>query len=607
MRIVRIDIENFRGVKSATLFPSEHNVYLGPNNIGKTTMLEALNLLLNPEFSSRSEAVSENDFYGRHYRTRKSTMPPEATSDAPAAAAAEEPVNAPVLRISAVLTDMDAEETRGMFADVVVPWDESARAVVERGELGDDPFESASHAIRPCVEAWYNEEEDDFEIASFFLRDQHETRGDAKPFTRTHKRQIGFLIYRDFRGLSRPVTLDPGGLFSRLLQSQSALPRDFEAVLEEVKGSCAHLLDDPDFRSVVNDFRLEMGRYLPITPFGAGDVSFEITSLTRRDVKEVAQLYVQDALPLPIQRMGAGTRSLALLAILLLIVRKRGRGILALEEPETFLFPHAQRRVLDEVINLKCQTFVTTHSPYVLERMPLDGYQRLVRDAEGHASARSVITDPKLMGKLRTRLKQQMAEALLGTHAIIVEEESTRLWVLRTSALLHGSVVDGMQRVALELSGVAVVDAGGCATVPAVGNLLTDAGITVLGLVDQTKPSAAKQICDDARFPVVFHREQGLEAVLATSLSRDVLEWLLVTPSDYKKRVLDAPTVRSWDEAVLREQARMFLQEHKSNLMFHEELLEHLDITTIPEPFLRFVTKALEWMAPPRPGHFSMY
>lgn len=606
MRIVRIDIENFRGVKSATLFPSQHNVYLGPNNIGKTTMLEALNLLLNPEFSTRSDAVTENDFYGRLYRAPKPRRAPVEGEPAPELASDEALPTAPVIRISAVLTDLDAEESHGLFADVIVPWDASTRTVVERGELGDDPFASASHAIRPCVEAWYNEEEDDFEVASFFLRDLHETRGDAKPFTRMHKRQVGFLIYRDFRGLSRPVTLEPTGLFSRLLQSQNALPRDFEAVLDEVKGSCAHLFDHPDFRNVVNEFRSEMARYLPVTPFGAGDVSFEITSLTRRDVKEVAQLYVTDALPLPIQRMGAGTRSLALLAILLLIVRKRGRGILALEEPETFLFPHAQRRVLDEVIGLKCQTFVTTHSPYVLERMPLEGYQRLIRDAQGLASAQPVVSDPKLMTKLRTRLKQQVTEALLGTHAIVVEEESTRLWVLRASALLHGSKIDGKPCVALELNGVAVVDAGGCSTVPAVGNLLANAGITVVGFVDQTDLIGTTQICDSARFPVVFHRHQGLESVLASSLKREVLEWFLVTPSEYKRHVLDATTVASWDEATLRAEARKYLQEHKSNLLLHEELLEHLDVTTIPEPFRFFVTNVLAWMAVPRPGYFSM-
>ncbi len=58
MRIVQLRIERFRSIRSATLFPADHNVYLGPNNLGKTAILEALNLLLNPEIATRSGAPS---------------------------------------------------------------------------------------------------------------------------------------------------------------------------------------------------------------------------------------------------------------------------------------------------------------------------------------------------------------------------------------------------------------------------------------------------------------------------------------------------------------------------------------------------------------------
>jgi len=63
MRIAQVRIERFRSIRSATLFPADHNVYLGPNNLGKTAILEALNLLLNPEIATRGAVVDENDFY----------------------------------------------------------------------------------------------------------------------------------------------------------------------------------------------------------------------------------------------------------------------------------------------------------------------------------------------------------------------------------------------------------------------------------------------------------------------------------------------------------------------------------------------------------------
>src|SRR6266446_1355123 len=82
MRIVRIRISNFRCIKEAEIHPLKDSVLLGPNNIGKTAVLEALNLLLNPEIGAHSEAIDENDFYRRIY------LPKETQNPAPAAAGA---------------------------------------------------------------------------------------------------------------------------------------------------------------------------------------------------------------------------------------------------------------------------------------------------------------------------------------------------------------------------------------------------------------------------------------------------------------------------------------------------------------------------------------
>jgi len=78
--IVRLNIERFRSICSATLFPGLHNVYLGPNNIGKTAILEALNLLLNPEIGTRGGVVDENDFYRREYRLPPAEVCTSATN-----------------------------------------------------------------------------------------------------------------------------------------------------------------------------------------------------------------------------------------------------------------------------------------------------------------------------------------------------------------------------------------------------------------------------------------------------------------------------------------------------------------------------------------------
>ena len=49
MRISRIKIGNFRGVKSAELLFPQYAALVGDNNCGKSTVLEAIDLCLGPE------------------------------------------------------------------------------------------------------------------------------------------------------------------------------------------------------------------------------------------------------------------------------------------------------------------------------------------------------------------------------------------------------------------------------------------------------------------------------------------------------------------------------------------------------------------------------
>ncbi|WP_439272821.1 AAA family ATPase [Pseudochrobactrum sp. HB0163] len=63
MRACRITINNFRGVKSATLLLPQHGVLIGDNNTGKTTILEALDLVLGPDRLNRQPPIDEHDFF----------------------------------------------------------------------------------------------------------------------------------------------------------------------------------------------------------------------------------------------------------------------------------------------------------------------------------------------------------------------------------------------------------------------------------------------------------------------------------------------------------------------------------------------------------------
>jgi putative ATP-dependent endonuclease of OLD family len=62
MHVSSIEISNFRGVKTAHVRFSGHSVLIGPNNSGKTTIIEALALVLGRNGLVRG--LTEHDFFG---------------------------------------------------------------------------------------------------------------------------------------------------------------------------------------------------------------------------------------------------------------------------------------------------------------------------------------------------------------------------------------------------------------------------------------------------------------------------------------------------------------------------------------------------------------
>jgi len=63
VKIFSVEIENFRGIRSAKLLLPDHAVLIGDNNTGKSSVFEAVDLALGPDRLSRRPPVDEHDFY----------------------------------------------------------------------------------------------------------------------------------------------------------------------------------------------------------------------------------------------------------------------------------------------------------------------------------------------------------------------------------------------------------------------------------------------------------------------------------------------------------------------------------------------------------------
>ena len=620
MRIVRIRIQNFRCIRQAEIFPHTHNVLLGPNNVGKTAVLEAINLALNPEIFARPGVIDENDFLNRLYlpsgvnedKSANNTDPADANSDNPEqseasqATADEEEANEeniaseefPIIRIELVLAGLSSED-EDIFRENLVPWKSDERIVIESAEEGTDPFDGAETAIRIVFEGWYDPEEDTFDCKAFFLCAEGMHRDKCQALTKTHKRHIGFLIYRDFRALTRPITLNPSQLFTRLMYSQEVKPKHFERALSTLKDALHPMTHDAEFMSLLNSYKAELERFLVLSESQPSSLCFQVTDGTRDNIKSVAQMYLRDSTDLPIQKSGAGTRSLAILAILTLIMRRRSRGILALEEPETFLFPHAQRRVIDECLALADQTFITTHSPYVLERIPVEGVGRIERDESGRVKWSPISTDTvKAINLYSKRLKQSCCEALLGRGVVIVEGDSDKWWLLGASRILNSKEWNGGQQEALELLGVSVVSADTNGDILKLGNFFNAAGLRVIGLFDnllEDNPIWGSAL--NAPYPCVFLKETGLEQLLSNRLPICILREMLSSAQYAKTQLIEKAVVESMDEADVKKHAFEMLRANKGSAAMHEWVISLLDENTLPNVLKDLVDLVSQHMA----------
>lgn len=63
MRITRIEIENFRSIRHVVLDLGNTTVLVGPNNAGKTAILDAVRISLTRRWGQRGTGFSEYDIH----------------------------------------------------------------------------------------------------------------------------------------------------------------------------------------------------------------------------------------------------------------------------------------------------------------------------------------------------------------------------------------------------------------------------------------------------------------------------------------------------------------------------------------------------------------
>ena len=76
MRISRLQIENFRSIQSLDIELGDTSVFIGPNNAGKTAILDAVRFVLTRRWGQRGTGFTENDVHRPDPAADPRTLPP---------------------------------------------------------------------------------------------------------------------------------------------------------------------------------------------------------------------------------------------------------------------------------------------------------------------------------------------------------------------------------------------------------------------------------------------------------------------------------------------------------------------------------------------------
>ncbi|SCF01111.1 ATP-dependent nuclease [Micromonospora tulbaghiae] len=607
MKVSRIMCRNFRGVREGTVLFDGNSLLVGGNSVGKSTICDALDLVLGPERLARRPIIEEHDFHcGRYLLEDGST---------------------PEIRIEVILTDLSEEATRRFRSHLRV-WSPTSRQLLDLvvpGALSpasDIPagidHGAQSDAQRPDVGEWclpvvflgrFDPEEDDFVGATYFaypetVPDDFSDFADdlgkgLRPFKRDDKRLCGFLYLRANRTGSRALSFQRGSLLDTIvrLEAQGAEASLWERALRDV-AEVVVTDSTSGFSKIRTEVRELIGQFVTLTDHGSA-VDVHVSDLTREHLRDVLKLFVSPqpgTYAVPFNRLSTGSLNLLVFALLTYIAKLKGDQsvIFAMEEPEIALPPHAQRRLVRFALEQMDQVIVTSHSPYVIEMFEPDHVVAVSRDDAGDLSGSPIALPPDYKIKKYKGKQREFAEAVLA-RAVCVVEGATEAVAFRVAAdVLEQDKSAGYQHP--DLVGLTFFDAGNDVSVPLYAPVFSAMGKPVFGIHDTpTKPLSPDQQAKTSQFTLYQQISYaGVEALLVAEIPVQVQRRFclnVATRSDYPSECGTLASDANDDD--VRQLTLSLLKKRKGALDGYASLLigECGTRAELPHSFVDFLVK----------------
>lgn len=522
MQIVRLRIQNFRSIQSADLLLPGNVAFVGDNNSGKSTILEAIDLVLGPERMKQRPVINEHDFYEGEYLS-------ESDDD--------ERIE---VRVEVVVTGLN-EEQESRFVEHIEFWDIEAESLLDAPPANRTDDETVTPALRVSFVGYYEPEEDDFEGQTFFMSPQSDD-GQLEQFGTRDKRYCGFLFLRTLRTGSRALSLEHGSLLDIILRLRENRVRIWEDVIGQLRDVPVAENEDLGLSTTLVEVQAKLRSFIPTE--WADDPHIRVSDLTRETLRRALTVFMaagseHDSYAVPFRRQGTGTINMLVFALLSMIADEKQNVIFAMEEPEIAIPPHTQKRVVQSVRAAASQVLFTSHSPYVLEEFDPQEVAVLQRTG-GMLSMQPAMLPPTVKLKAyRKEMRTRFCEALLARRVLVVEGRTEYDSVPAAARRL--AELDPSSYHSLDSLGIAVVDAESDSQVVPLVEYFQALGKTTFAIYD------GESDCDitdsiDCGFE---SPEKGFEKLIANHTELEVIESFiedLIEQGEWPLRERDEPT-----------------------------------------------------------------
>lgn len=270
----------------------------------------------------------------------------------------------------------------------------------------------------------------------------------------------------------------------------------------------------------------------------ASSVTLHLLEKNEAELYKTAKIYVNDSgLETTLENKGTGTQSCVIISLFVQYCKMmhRSGSLLAIEEPECYLHPHARRALssyLDSFIQNdrnngkpNNQIILTTHSPEFLKGTQLENVHVLRKDVSGTSTVSSIPPDDagikEYKQKIEMIINREDAEMFFADCVILVEGGEKHLLPLIADLKREEGLVDNP----LDRYNISVVRVGGKGNFKVYVTLLKRLGIPYYLIAD---------------FDMLYG---GVEL---SHLGSDTCQWIL-EGHDPQRR---CEVLRTWREAI---------------------------------------------------------